>query len=688
MNILSNPETLKKNITPFEWFITILVIVVPIIFCPFCITVFVPAKEITYILLVFIGLAGWAVQIIWQKPPYLKRSALNRPILLFVLLAILSLWWSTNTAISWKALPLFLAGPVLFFLVINNINREVQIIRIIRLIIIINLIFGIYGLLQYNGMDFNFWTGNTGRSQVFGLFGNVNYFAEYLLPGFILGIVLLLSRLKMINSYLLGLHFLIVGSALLITFMRSAYLAILITLLGLVYLLHKKRLFPKLKSWQKWVIFVLILFIFSSMLSITFTQIGQDIPLVAQLRARVSWEQLTQSPSILRRAATYKFSWMMIQDYWLIGSGIGTYPYHTLKYQAQFFSRANNREIYPHGFATKTHNEYFQLWAELGLIGLLLFLLIMIIYFKKGLQAINRANEHQKIILIAGLSAIFAILIDALFNFPFHLPASVMLFWLIMGLSVVEMRLIALSQSEEPHPDIKALTWSRFFKEKGKWALTIIIIILMVFLALMISRPFIARIYWYYGDQQLKKGNDQQAFTIYQKGIKWDPYQGELYYDMAELLMNNNLNHLAVEYLEKTQQYADFPGLPQNIATAYYKDGQLDKALRYYRKAITYQSYKHKMVPLYTQMGYIYIRQKEFKKAKQALNSTLTIKSKHAPALYQMAMIALTNEGIQAAITQFQKVIDLAPKSREATLAGQMIEKLQLMQPDQKIRLK
>ncbi len=75
---------------------------------------------------------------------------------------------------------------------------------------------------------------------------------------------------------------------------------------------------------------------------------------------------------------------MMIKDRPLLGSGIGTFKYNSLRYQAEFFSQGDNRSIYPYGFAKHVHNEYLQLWAELGIIGLGIFIWIMICYFYYG----------------------------------------------------------------------------------------------------------------------------------------------------------------------------------------------------------------------------------------------------------------------------------------------------------------
>lgn len=111
------------------------------------------------------------------------------------------------------------------------------------------------------------------------------------------------------------------------------------------------------------------------------------------------------------------------------GSGLGTYAYNTLKYQADFFSIRNNREIYPHGFAVQSHNEYLQLWSELGIIGLLLFLWIILAYYRNVFINIGKIDEKQQAITIGLAGGVTAVLVDAIFGFPLQLATSISLFW-------------------------------------------------------------------------------------------------------------------------------------------------------------------------------------------------------------------------------------------------------------------
>jgi len=155
-----------------EVVIIAMIILIPIIFYPRVIDIFHPIKTLTFSLLVIVGLMLWGFNVLKKEEFKIISNPLNIPVLFFIIICVLSLIWSNNPFISLKELPLFLAGPLLYFVIVNNIYNEQQINRIIGAVIIIGTLFGIYGILQYNGIDFSFWIGNYGRGKVFGLFGN------------------------------------------------------------------------------------------------------------------------------------------------------------------------------------------------------------------------------------------------------------------------------------------------------------------------------------------------------------------------------------------------------------------------------------------------------------------------------------------------------------------------------------
>jgi len=161
---------------------------------------------------------------------------------------------------------------------------------------------------------------------------------------------------------------------------------------------------------------------------------------LSTIKSRVSVSQLIEGGSAKRRIATWKFTGLIIKDHPLLGSGLGTFKYNSLKYQADFFEKEDNRALYPHGNADKTHNEYLQIWSELGIVGLLIFIWIIISYFYYGIKKLRKIeNKYKQGILIGLMGSVVAVLADAIFGFPLHLAATLHLFWLVLGLTMFDL---------------------------------------------------------------------------------------------------------------------------------------------------------------------------------------------------------------------------------------------------------
>ncbi len=657
-----------------------LVVFVPIAFYPRCITVFVPAKEVTAGVLIVLGLMFWGFKMVSEEKLKFTTSFLDLPILSFMAICIFSLFWSNNPFVSLKELPLFLAGPLLYFIITNNINDKRQIDRILNVLLIIGGLFGIYGILQYNGIDFPFWRGNVARRQVFGLFGNVNYFAEYLIVPLPLAISLFFATKKRTNKILPLAGILAMTGSLILTFTRGSYLAVGISLIFMFFLYIVNRGKNFLKENKKIFIIILIAILVATYLFVFPNPLNKPGTVISKIKGRISITQFTKSSSLKRRIAIWKFTSMMIKDHPLLGSGIGTYKYNTLRYQAKFFEQGDNRSIYPYGHADKVHNEYLQLWAEIGIIGLGIFIWLIISYFNYGIKLIKRVKDRYNQGIIIGLmGSVIAVLIDSLFGFPLHLSATVVLFWLALVLTMAVAGTevdagkinIAQKKSNKKEKKEKDRKITRF-----KPLLYICIILLSLFLCVTVIRPFIARTYWYYGSKEIKNKNWNEAIKIYEEALKWDPYLGQVYYNIGNILINEEFYITAQEYLEKAEKYIDYPNLPRDLAIVYLKKGMLDKVAIKLKQAISYQKNKKSMVPLYGELGNTYLHLNKYKTAEIAYKEARKINPNYVNARYGLAGVYLRQNRLEEALEELQKVIELAPDSAEAKYAREIMQKI------------
>ena len=649
-----------------------LVVLVPTIFSLRCITLFIPPKEAIMQVLVLLALMFWGLKMVSREEFKFTSTPLNFPLLSLIIICTLSLIWSNNFFVSLKELPLFLAGPLLYFVITNNIYAERQISRILNILLIIGGLFGIYGILQYRGIDFSLWIRNIGRQQVFGLFGNVNFFAEYLIIPLPIAVSLFFTSQNRFKKILLLIAIMAMGTSLTVTFTRSSYLGFGVSLIFMAILFMTLQGKSFIKENKKYFIIILVAIMIITLLFVIPNPLNKPGTIISTIKSRISVSQLSQSFSISSRITNWKFTTLMIKDSPLFGSGIGTYKYNSLRYQARFLEQGQNRSIYPYIFATKTHNEYLQLWAELGIVGLGIFIWLIISYFYYGLRFIKRVkNRYKQGIIIGLMGAVIAVLIDGIFGFPLHLPATIVLFWLALALTIVTIK--SEVDGEEVNTSKKGSKQISWFKP----LLYIIIIPLTIFLCVTVSRPFVARTYWYYGNKELEKNKDvNKAIKMYEEALKWDPYLGEVYYQMGRTLQNRGIYNIALEYFEKAEKYVDHPDLPQELASLYLKINLFDKAAIKLKQAISYQKDEKSMVPMYNQLGAIYSRLKNYKQAEMAFKNALEIDSNYVNSHYGLASVYLQQNRSEEALQELQKVIELAPDSQRAKNARELIQKI------------
>jgi O-antigen ligase/Tfp pilus assembly protein PilF len=692
--------TLSKHNSSFyliaiEVLVIALVILTPIAFFPHCITVFVPIKEAIIENIALLSLMFWILKIISREEIKFASAPLNFPVLSFILMGILSLIWTNSFFVSLTELPLFLSGPLLYLVLINNLNNKRQVNYILNTLIAVAGLFGIYGILQYNGIDFSLWKYNVGRQQVFGLFGNVNYFAEYLIIPLPIAVSLFFTSPNKLKKGLLLIGILAMSATLILTFTRGSNLGFGASLIFMFFLFIYSKGNNFIRRNKKILIIILLVVITTAIfLFIVPNPLNKEGTVIFKIKNRISLSRLKTEVAFNRRLIIWKFTALMIKDHPLLGSGIGTFKYNSLRYQAKYFESIKNRSLV--GFADKTHNEYLQFWAELGIIGLAIFIWLMISYFNYGLKYLRKIKDSPKQGIIIGLmGSVVAVLIDGMFGFPLHLPATVILFWLVLALTIIigksDLNKTNIdsrgnnSISKDTKKVIKKKEVSRDDRIKGngkniirgfKPLLYILIISISIYLCFTVTRPFIARIYWFHATKELSKSNLNEAIKINEKALKWDPYLGEIYYDIGKVLYSKKIYTITLEYFQKAAQYCDTPDLPKDFAVVYLARNQFEEAAVKLKQAISYQRTDQDMIPLYCDLGSVYLQLKRHDLAEIALKKALQINPDYANVHFRLGGVYLEQKRPLEAQEEFQKVIELAPDSPEAKNAKEMINKI------------
>ncbi|MDD5594908.1 MAG: O-antigen ligase family protein [Candidatus Omnitrophica bacterium] len=131
------------------------------------------------------------------------------------------------------------------------------------------------------------------------------------------------------------------------------------------------------------------------------------------LRTSAQKQHLQPIFSTLMRINYWQETWKIIKNFPLLGVGPGN------------FNLAQSRY---------SHNSYLQIWAEMGILGLLSFLWFTWAVLNSALKKINSLNSKKEIFLL--ITAYLVFLLHNFIDFTFFLPEVSCYWWIIAGLLV------------------------------------------------------------------------------------------------------------------------------------------------------------------------------------------------------------------------------------------------------------
>lgn len=105
----------------------------------------------------------------------------------------------------------------------------------------------------------------------------------------------------------------------------------------------------------------------------------------------VSIIAFTKSDSSLGRAFVWKKCFTLIQEYPFFGVGFGRFAFEYNNYQSLFFSKSlqSNKEAFLADYSESAFNEFFQFGVELGIIGIIFLIALLLCFFK------NKTSDNK-----------------------------------------------------------------------------------------------------------------------------------------------------------------------------------------------------------------------------------------------------------------------------------------------------
>ncbi|MBK9562665.1 MAG: O-antigen ligase family protein [Micavibrio sp.] len=139
-----------------------------------------------------------------------------------------------------------------------------------------------------------------------------------------------------------------------------------------------------------------------------------------------------EEPILWTRPAIWAATWQIIREHAWTGTGIGTFYL--------YYPAVNTGDYYSTG--RMAHNDPLQFWAEMGVLAPLLFYAFIIAACAATRRALKNIapDDPARIHIIAPFCALGALVLHAHVNFPFYIPATLMLAGIFAGYWFAQVR--------------------------------------------------------------------------------------------------------------------------------------------------------------------------------------------------------------------------------------------------------
>ena len=323
-----------------------------------------------------------------------------------------------------------------YFLTVQLMNKQNYLKRTINIIVVLGGAMALQALLQQaTSPDKIYWLFSLHEKfKPLGPFAYRNHYAgfmvmlcpltaalflynhEKIITNSRYNLIYYLTRPELGRNLLLGFSLVLMASSIFISSSRGGIISLCVAMGGLLVWAKKK--------------------------STTKIPWGIGIPFIALMVIFVgwfSWELIVgdfslegvSTRNLSGRSITIKATLQAIIDYFLIGSGLGTFPDLFPIYLSSNFWM-NGLKFFYH-----THSDYFELFATGGLIGVALLGCFFILIIKSSVYKTPTPKEHfHKYSLIGAKGGIIAILIHNIVDFHFFSGALALYFYFFCGIIV------------------------------------------------------------------------------------------------------------------------------------------------------------------------------------------------------------------------------------------------------------
>lgn len=320
-------------------------------------------------------------------------------------------FWTQVAAFHFLALSIFLAAFLTYIDSAKRLNKIVLVITIfgftfaffavLQSVLSPNKIYGIYEV------DY---------ATPFGSFVNRHNFAAFMEMSIAVPLGLMFVGAVQKDKKLLYVTAIaLMGIAIILSGSRGGLVSLLAEIFFLILLTTKTRGYNQLILKVGLAVLLIATIVFGSML------IGGETSLTRLAETAVSEDFSTN------RTHIWNVTLEIIKNNWIFGTGYGSYGVAYTPYDS--FNGLERVE--------QAHNDYLQVLADSGIVGLIIAGFFIFTLFRTGLKSAQTSVPFRRGVAVGALAGCFAILVHSLFDFVLHTTAIAMMFVTLCALVVV-----------------------------------------------------------------------------------------------------------------------------------------------------------------------------------------------------------------------------------------------------------
>ena len=651
----------------FEWFFLLVVFFAPLVFGSGLYDYANLPK------LIFIQIGTALIFFLWLLIKIkLKESKIVIAPVLYLIAALivwswLSLTWAHNRYESFlKAIHLLLCG-IMFLLVVQFVANEKAGKRLLLAVFLSGFMVALIGYLQHLSL-LDLIPQTRAPSSTF---GNKNMAVHVIVLTLPLGFMHALTSSDVKKRLAFTLALTVMIAYLYHTQTRAGWIALFVQLFVVAILLVRERIIDPARApeWKKNTTVALVCGVFFLLLmNLTSTGIRWTLPETISRANQILLEidsvedQIGADDELVAgnpRVPLWINSFEMIRDHFFLGVGIGnfnlTYPmYSNSTVRDPVFSMRTVRN--------NTHNDYIQFFAELGIVGFLLFVFLFAFTLFICVKLLSKkVSRDTRLVALSIISCIVGIAIDAFFSFPFQ--RAIPPFFLMIYLAVAS-RLMTIVF----HKEIKSISISSRLRIPFA-AVSLAFLGAMCFWGVRQLRADAHFLKLFYAD---KKKNFRTAMTEAERVLSFNPFRKNVWLSIGRAQIELGDVNAAARDLEYALEYYPYnlAGL-MNLGIAYSHTGKFEKAVESFQRIIDIKP----DVPIaHDGIGKDFLRQKKYEEAEQVYETALEIMPSNDALWYGLGLSSLVMQKYDAALSAFEITVEIEPnKAQNQFMLGNLL---------------